>query len=255
MGSSQREIKKFLDEILSTFNRKEFLSSDPIEFAHRYTHQEDQELIALVSALFSYGNIKSIKASLETIVEPLGEHPKSSLLSLSETQIRKLWENAYYRFYSTSDIQDLFIGLRRILLDHPNLESAFTSNKASTSIEAIDTFRNLFLKLMKRRSAGLKFMFSDPKVGVAKRWHMFLRWMVRKDEIDLGLWTSLQTQNLLVPLDTHVFKMGRKLGLTQFRNPQLKASLEMTENLKKFDPVDPVKYDFALCRMGVFKLL
>ncbi|MDB5038194.1 MAG: hypothetical protein JWQ35_1722 [Bacteriovoracaceae bacterium] len=244
--------KEWLDGVLGEFNRSSYIYSDPLKIVHSYQTKEDQELTALIAALFSFGNVVSILYTVERLLEPLGEHPHQKLLSLKDKDFREIWGKSYYRFYSSTDIIFLFRRLQKILKDVESFESAFVQNWNEDMIETLFKFRILFTKDAPK-SGGVRFMFANPKEGCAKRWHMFLRWMVRKDEVDLGLWSRVPKSHLIQPLDTHLFQIGRALKLTERKTPSLLAALQMTERFKEWDPEDPIKYDFALCRLGVLR--
>ncbi len=251
--SSQSErTRLWLEEILSEFSRKNFLYSDPLGVVHQYQDPKDQELIALVSALFAFGNVTSILKTLEQILRPLEGRPYEVLLHLKKSEMKKIWGKSYYRFYTSADIIFLFDRLQRILKAHGRLETAFASGWKGDTLTSVLNFRSLFTAEAPQ-SNGIKFMFAHPFEGTAKRWHMFLRWVVRKDDVDLGLWKSIPKSHLIQPLDTHLFQIGRALKLTRFKSPGLNAALQMTESFKKWAPEDPIKFDFALCRLGVLR--
>lgn len=245
--------KKKFELIFKNFNRKEYIKTDPICFVHSYTGNENQEVVALISALFSYGNVKSIQKTLKKILKPLGKNPHNKLKNLSDKNIQQLYSEFYYRFYRSSDIIFLMKSLRDLLRTYGTLGNAFKKHWNGDLLTSSFEFRKTILKNTKL-SYGIKFMWADPLAGTAKRWHMFLRWMVRKDEIDLGLWDFIPKKDLIQPLDTHLFAISRKLGLTKRKTPSLAAALEVSEKFRRWSPDDPIKYDFALCRMGILKL-
>lgn len=246
------EIKNWLEEILGEFNRRDFLSTDPLSIVHSYDDPKDQELIAFVTSLFSYGNVASIIAAVKKILSPLGSKPKDRLLNFTTPEIRRLWKNAYYRFYSDDDIVYLITRTRDLIEEHESLQNLFLSASREDHLESLSQFRESFTR-DSPKTPGLKFMFADPKIGTAKRSHMFLRWVVRKDEVDLGLWERVSKASLIQPLDTHLFQIGQKLKLTERKTPGLEAALQMTKRFREWNPEDPIKYDFALCRLGVLR--
>lgn len=255
MAASKTRAQKQLDEILTKYSGREFIKTDPIQVPHRYRYREDQELTAFIAAIFSFGNVASILRTLDSLLTPLGPRPFQALRQISSGELSHWLKPHYYRFYSSHDIEFLFRRLREIIEKAP-LQSLFESqwqkSSSNSYLEKLSQVRRVFLEGAPS-SPGLKFMFPDPLAGAAKRLHMFMRWMVRKDEVDLGLWQFASTSELVVPLDTHVFQICRHLGLTRLKSPSLKAVLEITERLKSFDAQDPIKYDFAICRVGVLK--
>ena len=206
--------------------------------------------IALVCALFSYGNVTAIVRFLRTL--------DFSLLDDSEASIRKAFASHYYRFQNSRDITQLFIALRR-LKQEQSIEEVFMKGygKEKSVLEGLSRLILTLGSINPYESRGYRFLLSrppDPKrtigAGTLKRWNMFLRWMVRHDQIDFGLWKGVDTADLIIPLDTHTFHVARSLTLLSRRQYDLRAAIELTDRLKTFDPVDPVRYDFALYRIG-----
>ena len=169
-----------------------------------------------------------------------------------------------HRFYSENDILKLFVVLNQVYQQFGSLKYLFLSSYNSEDINlknAISKFSHHLIHIFQvtsetqKVSQGIKFMFPLPEKGSAcKRMNLFLRWMVRKDELDFGLWKEIPTSKLIIPVDTHIARISRSLKLTNRKNVSWQMAEEITENLKKFDPVDPVKYDFALCHIGMRKM-
>lgn len=206
--------------------------------------------IALVCALFSYGNVTTILRFLNTL--------DFSLLDASETTIQTTLSSHYYRFQNASDVTALFIALRR-LASETTLEALFMEGYTKES-NILDGLAHVIARLETihpHSTKGYRFLIGSPPdktrtagASALKRWNMFLRWMVRKDAIDFGLWQKVATRDLIIPLDTHTFGVSRALGLIERKQYDLKAALLLTESLKRFDAEDPVRYDFALYRIG-----
>lgn len=207
----------------------------------------------MICSLFAYGNVKAIIKFLESL--------DFSLLESSDEVISKELSSHYYRFQNFQDITALFIALKR-LKQTDSIENIFYEGyqKEQNVLDGLWKFIETIQELYPRDSRGYKFLVgSVPKkvnsAGTYKRYLMFLRWMVRSDEIDLGLWSKIDKKDLLMPLDTHTFKVSQKLGLLQRKTYDMKAVLELTETLKRFDASDPIKYDFALYRLGQEKII
>lgn len=241
------ELKELLDKEVSKRNSlDEFCKErpDPLWVASKYK----DEYIALISALFGYGNAKKIVELLNSF--------NFELLNESDREIEKFYKNHYYRFQKSQDIIAIFIALKR-LKEEDSLENiVFNGYKKENSI--VDGLRELIFKIEQiydYKSDGYKFLIGKPPKekgsnGAYKRYMMFFRWMVRKDNIDLGLWKKIDKKDLLMPLDTHTFNLSQKLGLLKRKSCDLKAVIEVTEKFKEFDKNDPIKYDFALYRLG-----
>lgn len=222
---------------------------DPILVARRYK----EPYSAMTCALFGYGRADLIVRFLDTL--------DFALLDADESVIRNAFEGCYYRFQNAEDIIQFFITLRRFK-QNENIESLFTEayRHNASVIEGINALITSLMSYNDYQSRGYRFLVGAPSwklKGAApmKRWMMFLRWMIREDAIDFGLWKGVDTKDLLMPLDTHTFNVSRRLGLLRRKNYDLQSVVELTRKLRRFDPSDPVKYDFALYRLGQERVL
>jgi len=211
------------------------------------------EYIALICALFGYGRADSIIKFLYSL--------DFSLLEGSENQIENELSNHYYRFQNGRDVVEIFRTLHR-LRQEETLENIFHAGyrDEQSIVAGLNEVIGRIQQVNPYESRGYNFLVGKPVVksrgnAAMKRWMMYLRWMVRKDNIDLGLWTKVDKKDLIIPLDTHTFNVSRKLGLLKRKSYDLEAALELTATLKGFDREDPVKYDFALYRIGQEKML
>jgi uncharacterized protein (TIGR02757 family) len=222
---------------------------DPIMIARRYK----DPTISLICALFAYGNVKQIIKFLNSL--------DFSLLQKSDDEIRDALKNHYYRFQKSEDITVLFIALKRLNKKN-TLEEIFKIGykKNKSAVEGVNELIKTLQNVYPYNSQGYNFLISNittktKGAGALKRWMMYLRWMVRADAIDMGLWRGIDRADLIVPLDTHTFTVSKKLGLLSRKSYDLQAAVELTQKLKTFDNSDPLKYDFALYRIGQEKLL
>jgi len=246
------DIKSRLDQEVKERNAEGELSydkPDPLLIASKYK----DESIALICALFAYGNAKLIVKFLESL--------NFSLLEASDELIRKELSKHYYRFQKSEDVVALFIALKR-LKEIDSIENIFYEGykKEQNILDGLWNFIETLKEVYPYESRGYSFLIgSVPKkinsAGTYKRYFMYLRWMVRKDELDMGLWSKIDKKDLLMPLDTHTFKVSQKLGLLKRKTYDMRATLELTETLKGFDVTDPIKYDFALYRLGQEKIV
>ena len=247
MSPQLQAIKKRLDaEVLKRNSDDELDASRPDPIIPAKIHND--EYIALICAMFGYGRADAIVKFLFTL--------DFSLLDADETQIKKALQTHYYRFQSSADVQAIFIALSR-LKKVTTLEAVFY--KAYRSEDSVIAGINALIVAIEAsydyESRGYRFLLSSVShktkgVGALKRWMMYLRWMIRHDHIDMGLWSDAAKKDLLMPLDTHTFKVSQKLGLLKRKQYDLQAAIELTETLRKFDKDDPIKYDFALYRLG-----
>ena len=250
-----------LKEKLEThyFNyRQKFSSKDPVWILHRFSDERDIELIGLITAAYAYGSVDQINRFINELLQKTGNNPYEFTINFSKRKDKKHLEGMYYRFNSGFDIINMFISLNKALIRFGSLRNLFLSHiEASHNniIPALGGFTNELNKnIIKTDNRYYHYLFSNPvNKSTCKRMNLFLRWMVRKDDIDTGLWKEIETSKLIMPVDTHIARISKKLKLVNRKSIDLKFALELTENLKKFDPVDPVKYDFALCHLGIDK--
>lgn len=260
MNLVYKEIKQSLDQLHSQY-RSEVLS-DPIQFPRQFGNPKDQEIIALVSALYAFGNVKMIFNTLKNIFEFIGDHPYKKITSLKPNEL-KYYSFVQHRWISPTDTQSILLLLQSILKKHETLERSFMQfyQPQDETLEAsisnwIKYLQTKLIELQKKPlTRGQKFLLASPSGGsTSKRILMFLRWMVRDQEPDLGLWKKVSSSQLLMPLDAHLFRFSQYLGFTKRKQHGWKAVMESTSHFRKIDPMDPVRYDFALARLGILNL-
>lgn len=213
---------------------------DPVSFAHRFRGDADREIAGFIAAQFAYGKIGLFMGFLERLFGLMKDGP---VCFIKDGQWGPL-DDLYYRFHKADDIALLFVVLKRILEDHGTFGGMFRSLYDGSTQKAIWRIRERYVPDAKR------LLFFFPKAGSAgaqKRWNMFLRWMVRKDDVDLGIWDFIDPADLTIPLDTHIYKIGKCLGWITGSTPSFRAARQVTQALKRFSPSDPLKYDFFLC--------
>lgn len=258
---NKSKLKKLLEHHYNEFDRSR-IEPDPLQFPHRYTTEKDIEISAFIASIFAYGTVTQINKTLNLIFSQMGNGPFEYLTSNKISDIRNSIKSFKHRFYTSEDIFCLFKFLREVFSNNESIKSIFLNyyNQHQNIKDAINSFSKYsIMNLIKinnnKLTHGLKFMFPLPEKGSAcKRMNLFLRWMVRKDELDFGLWSEIPTSHLVIPVDTHIFQIAQKLNLTTQSAVSWKMASEITENLKVFDKNDPVKYDFALCHIGIRKL-
>ena len=257
---SKEKIKNKLNYHYKAFDRTT-ISPDPLEIPHRFKNMYDIEITAFIASVFAYGNVTQILKSLNTILEIMDNDPHNFVIEYNHKKDKKIFQDLKHRFYTGEDIAALFAGLSEIYKTYGSLNYLFLLyyfEKADNIKGALSFFSNnltdIVIKSSKHSSNGIKFMFPDPSKGSAcKRQNLFLRWMIRDDELDFGFWKEIPPSKLIIPVDTHIAQISKKLYLTKRENVSWKMAEEITNNLKKFDSNDPVKYDFALFGLGVFE--
>lgn len=244
---------EFLENKYLQYNHPSFIESDPISIPHRFTRKEDIEISGFLTATIAWGNRKSILADASKLLEWMDHAPSDFILDATDKDLSRI-AKFYHRTFNGSDTLFFIEALRTIYLEKGGLEKQFNTDNQIGLQATISSFRRTFLETShETRSAK---HLADPSSGsAAKRILMFLRWMVRKDDrgVDFGIWESLDAKTLMCPLDVHSGNVARKLGLLTRKQNDWKAVEELTTALRTFDPLDPVKYDFALFGLGVFE--
>ena len=249
-------LKTFLDEKVEDYNRPSFINSDPISIPHRFSKKEDIEISGFLAATIAWGQRKTIVKNANRLIEWMDIFPHNFILNFTENDLAPFRKFAH-RTFNGIDCEYFLWALKNIYQNHAGLENAFCGDfdKTDDSVKnAIINFRKIFFEMDHPARTG-KHVADPARKSAAKRINMFLRWMVRKDTkgVDFGIWTKITPSQLICPLDVHSGNIARKLGLLHRKNNDWQAAEELTLVLKMLDPVDPVKYDFALFGVGVFE--
>ena len=242
--------RKELEELYRRYNKRELVHPDPLEFLYHYDYCDDREIVALIAASLAYGRVAQILASVKKVLKELGPRPAQFLEKTSAAQLRKLFKTFKHRFTTGEEMSSFLINIKKAQKKHVSLEACFkkyVNEQDETFMPALSKFvRELRGKLEKNS------LLPAPEKGSAcKRLNLFLRWMVRQDDVDPGCWQTLDPAKLVIPLDTHMHQISLALGLTKRKGGDLRTAIEITKAFGKFCPEDPVRYDFALTRMGI----
>jgi uncharacterized protein (TIGR02757 family) len=267
-------LKAFLDSKVIQYNRPEFILNDPVSIPHLFTKKQDIEIMGLWAAVLAWGQRVTIINKCRELIQLMDGSPYDFIMNHEETDLKKLL-NFKHRTFNDVDTLYFIAFFRHHYTLYASLESAFipsknhvipgdserasprdiTANVISTSpVEnALNYFRNYFFSLPDYPHRTKKHISSPSQKSTCKRLNMFLRWMIRKDDcgVDFGIWNHLKPVELIVPCDLHVDRVARKLNLITRKQTDWQTAVELTERLKEFDPVDPVKYDFALFALGI----
>jgi uncharacterized protein (TIGR02757 family) len=259
---SEDSLKKTLDRFYNEYDFKQRVAHDPIEFPHRYLDPEDIEVAGFVAASFAYGKVDLFKPVIEQILKPGGSHPAAFFLQFSLKRDAKYVKGISYRFNKEQDILCFIYLLGQALKKWGSLKDLFYHYYKSDHDDiriALNSFVKYFFTIdtspvygENLRPSGLTQLLPTPEKGSAcKRMNLFLRWMVREKDIDMGIWDRISPSKLIIPLDTHISRISKCLGLTVRNASDWKTAKQITEALMKLDPEDPLKYDFALCHQGI----
>jgi uncharacterized protein (TIGR02757 family) len=259
--ASEASLKSRLDTLYSAFNL-EHVVSDPIWIVRRFRHPADREIVAFCASALAFGRVQSVLNSIEALVGVMGERPADFVRRFEPEVHGAALFPLVHRWTRGVDLVALLWLLRQIVERGGSIEGFFAeglSDGDMTVESALESFsrRALALDLGEAYGKvpdkpGVAYFFSRPSSGGAcKRLNLFLRWMVRIDRVDLGIWSRVKPSQLVVPLDTHVIRVGRCLGLTRLTSPGWRMASDITASLRALDPRDPIKYDFALCHLGM----
>ena len=254
MGVSTSELRDFLNQKVIQYNKPEFVTSDPIRVPKKFSKLQDIEIAAFFAATIAWGNRTSIIKNAENLMERMGNNPYDFVLNASDKDLESL-RGFVHRTFNEVDALFFVKALRGIYTKHQSLENLFLPTVSEVNLhEGICRFRKVFFDIP-YPPRTIKHVSNPHKGSAAKRLHMFLRWMVRRDKngVDFGLWKNIDPALLSCPLDIHSGNVARKLGLLKRKQNDLKALIELDNQLRKLDPQDPVKYDFALFGLGVFE--
>lgn len=255
---TESQTSVILEGFYKKYHKPEYIDPDPLLFPRRYRNSADIEAAAFIASSFALGRVNSILSFLESLFEILGP-PAKGLCGRSGQEIISDFQELKYRFYSPADISRFLTGLRRVYLEYGSIENCFKNFSEEASSDPIIAGLSGIAGLINDNDYlsaagcpdGQRNVVSRPEAGSAcKRMMLFLRWVVRRDDIDPGIW-DFDPALLLIPVDTHVMKVSRFLGLTERKLADIKTAKEITANLKLFDKADPVKYDFSMSRIGI----
>ncbi len=242
-----------LEELYSRLNRRTYVHPDPLEFLYDYDNPADREIVGLIASSLAYGRVEQIIKSVADVLRRIGP-PYEFLMNSTPSRIERTFRNFKHRFTTGGELASLLLGAKNAIEKHGSIEVCFKkgcSSKDETIIPALEKFVAELSNGGKTNMPG--HLLPCPSRGSAcKRLNLYLRWMVRRDEVDPGWW-DVPALKLVVPLDVHMHRIARALGFTLRKSADLKTALEVTAAFKEFSPEDPVKYDFALTRMGIRK--
>ena len=251
-----------LDGLYEGYNRED-AALDPVQIVRRYATPADQEIVGFCAAALAFGRVQSVLNTVSTLAAVLGPSPAAYVRRFDPKAPHPELRAMVHRWIRGIDIVALIWILRQMIDDAGSIEGFFAAGYDPASIDvgdALDSFSRRAMALDLRSvygrklpvRAGVGYFFPRPSAGSGcKRLNLFLRWMVRHDAVDLGAWTSIPRAKLIVPLDTHVIRLGRCLRLTRYTSPGWRMAADITASLRAVDPVDPVRFDFSLCHVGM----
>lgn len=241
-----------LERLYEHYNSQAWIHPDPLEFLHDYKDIKDREIVGIIASSLAYGRVAQILQSVGKVLSLLGPSPYQYLLSARPESIRGGLEGFKHRFTTEEEMTGLLLGIRGVLESYGSLEACFFKGLSMGPEPASAGLCFLVERLLGGSSILCNSLLPHPSRGSAcKRLNLFLRWMVRHDEVDPGGWKALSPAELLVPLDTHMHRICAHLGLTARKDASLATAREITNAFKEIAPHDPIRYDFALTRLGI----
>ena len=259
MSKRTAQIRGVLEKLYDKYNHWDSIKPDPLQFVHQYSNCADMEIVALLAAVLAYGRVQQIQKSLTDLLGHMGKSPYKFVLNFDMQKKRKL-KNFKHRFTAGDSLSDLILLLKKVLSRYGSIQGFFVRGynpRDKNIISALSKFCDSLLDMYAKTHnglvpRGLSYLLPKPAAGSAcKRLNLFLRWMVRNDEVDVGLWKSIDKAKLIVPVDVHMGRLCRILGLHNQKTVSLTTAMKITESFAEIEPADPVKYDFALSRVGI----
>lgn len=254
-------LRSALETLYHSFNADRVVT-DPIWIVHRYDRSDDREVVAFIAAALAFGRVQSVLNSIDGMLQVMGPSPAAFVRTFEPARDRRRFDHLVHRWTKGADMAALVWVMHQMIREGGSIEGFFAAGLPADAVdvgEGLQSFSTRALALDQkavygraRPKPGVAYFFSRPSSGGAcKRLNLFLRWMVRRDQVDLGVWTRVRAGQLIVPLDTHVIRVGQCLRLTKLKSPGWRMAADITTSLRALDPVDPVKFDFSICHLGM----
>ncbi len=250
-----------MDTLYSEFNAEHSVA-DPIWMVRRFERSDDREVVGFIAAALAFGRVQSVLNSIEGMLAVMGNSPAAFVRDFDPARQRDAFKPLVHRWTNGADFAALVWILHQMIERSGSVEGFFAEGLAADAIDvsaALQSFSARALALdvsaiygRKKPKPGVAYFFSRPSSGGAcKRLNLFLRWMVREDKVDLGVWKKVRAGQLIVPLDTHIIRVGQCLRLTTLKSPGWRMAADITASLRAIDPIDPIKFDFSICHLGM----
>jgi uncharacterized protein (TIGR02757 family) len=246
--------KEKLENLYIYYNLRKWVHPDPLEFLYDYRDLKDREVAGLIASSLAYGRVAQILKSVSWVLNKMGPSPCGFLLSSSPSSLRRIFSDFKHRFTTGEELALMLMGAKSVIERYGSLYNCFFSGFNRGDETIFTGLTRLVNELGTDLNCGRNSLLPFPEKGSAcKRWNLFLRWMVRKDRVDPGGWDKISPARLIIPLDTHMHRICLSLKLTERKNADMRTAMEITRAFRKIEPEDPVRYDFALTRLGIRK--
>jgi len=241
-----------LEGLYRRLNRRRYVHPDPLEFLYGYDCPRDREVVALLASSLAYGRVAQILKSVSAVLAKLGTRPARYLARAEPSRLRRAMRGFRHRFATGEHVSALLVGAGRLLGRHGSLEGCFRLGLGDEDETVLPALQAFAARLAGAAGAPCGHLLADPARGSAcKRLNLMLRWLVRRDRVDPGGWEAISAARLIVPLDTHMHRISLALGATARKSADARAAAEVTRAFRGICPDDPVRYDFALTRLGI----
>jgi len=244
--------KEIFEELYSLYNRHELISPDPLQFVYEYEDPADREIVGLIASSLALGRVEQILKSVSLVLKRMKPSPSKFLKDVNLNDLRRSYRDFKHRFINGNELFLLLFGIKDVISRFGSLEACFKKGLQEKDATVFSALGN-FIKELESGSdvANSRLLPSHDCKSACKRLNLFLRWMVRKDSVDPGVWSGISPERLVVPLDTHMHRFCMLFGFVKRKQKDQKTALEATAAFRQLSPKDPVKYDFALTRLGI----
>jgi len=249
-GNGIQKLRCYLDGLYLNYNRREYISPDPLQFLYDYSDPGQREIVGLLAASLAYGKVAQILKSVSLVLERMGD--PIAFVNESDGVILTAFQGLKHRFTTGDQVGRLLLGVKRAIMEFGSLKECFARGISTCDGDYGGALERFVEKLSHLSGCDFPFLLPRPSGGSpCKRLFLYLRWMIRKDQVDPGCWDGMDPSLLVVPLDTHMRQIAVRLGATTGKTPGIRMAREITGFFRKIDPSDPVKYDFVLTRFGI----
>ena len=252
MTVSGKARRAFLQETFERFHHAEYISPDPLQFVYLYDDPLDREIVGLIASALAYGRVAQVLKSVGLVLDNMGPSPRCFLEGTDESGLMERFSGFRHRFTTGRELAELLMGIRRIIKRHGSLQACFLAGLRPGADTVGPALAAFVRELGEPWGGEYNSLIPDPgKNSACKRLHLYLRWMVRSDAVDPGVWSGVSPAGLIIPLDIHMFRTCRSLGMTSRSQADARTALQITDAFREIEPEDPVKYDFSLTRIGI----
>jgi uncharacterized protein (TIGR02757 family) len=247
--------RRQLERLYRRYHRRELLDTDPVSFLHNYPDLRDREIVGFIASALAYGRVAQIEKSVSRVLDRMPS-PSDFLRRSSKKKLLRAFSDFRHRFTGGEELAALLYALKRIIDRYGSIEGCFNAAYKDDDDTILPALSSFVAECVREGAGRRSSLLASPSGGSAcKRLNLYLRWMVRRDDVDPGGWERIPPSKLIVPLDTHMFRICRAFGFTRRRQADLSSAIEATGAFRKLAPSDPVRYDFALTRSGILRNL